>query len=83
MASFRNRYVVKISDGGWDVVKEGHRRASAHVATQSEAVARAKALTRSAGGGEVRVLGSSGKIVAADTVSGASRKRGAAGHKTK
>ena len=63
-----NRYVVKSADGGWDVVKEGHRRATAHMRDRAAAITRAKALTRRAGGGEVLVLGSTGKIAESERV---------------
>ncbi len=68
MSAIPNRYVVKGEAGGWDVVKEGHVRASAHLKRKSDAVRRAKDLTRQAGGGEVVVLGRAGKIAKADTV---------------
>lgn len=68
MAVSPNRYFVKSDDGGWDVVKEGHRRASAHARNKADAVARATALTKQAGGGEVVVMGRSGKIVEANTI---------------
>ena len=61
MASIPNRYVVRGDAGGWDVVKDGHVRASAHLKRKSDAVRRAKTLTRQAGGGEVVVLGRSGR----------------------
>lgn len=68
MASIPNRYVVRGDAGGWDVVKDGHVRASAHLKRKSDAVRRAKTLTRQAGGGEVVVLGRSGKIAQSDVV---------------
>lgn len=68
MAVGPNRYFVKSDDGGWDVVKEGHRRASAHTRNKAAAVARATALTRQAGGGQVVVMGRSGKIVESNTI---------------
>ena len=66
--AYRNRYVVKNENGGWDVVKEGNRRASARTKTKTEAIKAAKVLTRREGGGEVRILGRTGKIAASDTV---------------
>jgi hypothetical protein len=63
-----NRYVVKGEAGGWDVVKDGHVRATAHLKRKSDAVRRAKTLTRQAGGGEVVVLGRAGKIARSDLV---------------
>jgi hypothetical protein len=49
-------------DDGWEIVKEGHRRATAHAATQEQAVARARTLARREGGGEVRIRDRTGKI---------------------
>lgn len=63
------RYVKQNASGGWDVLKEGDRRASVHAKTQSEAVTRARAIVRKAGGGEVRVMNRAGKIVDSNTVS--------------
>ena len=50
-----NRYVQKATDGGWDVVKEGHIRATAHGATKQAAVKAARKLVLQEGGGEVHV----------------------------
>jgi hypothetical protein len=45
-----DRYVVGNDDrGGFDVVKEGHKRASDHLPTQKEAIARAKEITENHG----------------------------------
>jgi hypothetical protein len=52
-----DRYVVPHKGGGWKVVKEDHRRASAIEPTQREAIARAKVITANLGGGEVRIQG--------------------------
>ena len=57
------RYVKKASNGGWDVVKDGHRRATAHGATKRDAVSAARSLVREEGGGEVQVMNHTGKIV--------------------
>ena len=62
MAGIPNRYVVRGEADGWDVVKDGHVRATAHLKRKGDAVRRAKALTERAGGGEVIVLGQTGKI---------------------
>jgi hypothetical protein len=67
MAS-NDRYVQPRRGGGWDVLKEGHRRATAHADSKEKAIARARELTRQDGGGEVRVMNDSGKIVASKTV---------------
>lgn len=72
------RYVKRAARGrGWDIVKEGHRRATAHGATRADAVKVARELVRDEGGGEIRVLNRTGKVVDARTVS-RSRKRIAA-----
>jgi Uncharacterized protein conserved in bacteria (DUF2188) len=72
------RYVKKASGKGWDVVKEGHRRATAHGATKADAVETARELIREeGGGGEIRILNRTGKVVDASKVS-RSRKRLAA-----
>jgi hypothetical protein len=64
------RYVKKAASGrGWDVVKEGHRRATAHGATKADAVRTARELTRQEGGGEIRILNRTGKVVDASKVS--------------
>jgi len=68
-----NRYVKQAKDGSWDVVKEGHRRATAHGATEQAAVSAARDLVRKEGGGEVLVLNRTGKIVRSDTVRRAQR----------
>lgn len=63
------RYVKKASSGrGWDVVKEGHRRATAHGATKAKALKTARDLVRQEGGGEIRVLNRTGKVVDASRV---------------
>jgi hypothetical protein len=63
-----NRYVQPNANGGWDILKEGHRRALVHCDTERRAVARARELTRRDGGGEIRVLNAMGKIVREATV---------------
>jgi hypothetical protein len=62
------RYVRENEQGGWDVLAEGHRRASVQADTKAKAVAQAREVVRRAGGGEVRVMNRAGKIVTADTV---------------
>lgn len=60
-----DRYVVPNEErGGWDVVKENHKRASAHADTQAEAIHRAKEIVNnsSEGKGEVRVQGRNGQF---------------------
>jgi hypothetical protein len=62
MGYARKDYVVRSNDGGWDVIRGGDRLPTARTDTRQDAVAKAKRLSRTAGG-EVRVLGRSGKIV--------------------
>lgn len=62
------RYVQPSDGGGWDVVKEGHARATAHAKTQSRAIARARKLVGDEGGGEIRVMNRFGKVMDSDTV---------------
>ena len=62
MAHTRNHYVVRGRDGGWDVIREGDRRPTARTETRQAALTQARRLSRREGG-EVRVLGRSGKIV--------------------
>jgi hypothetical protein len=69
------RYIKKSSTGsGWDVVKEGHRRATAHGGTKKEAVQVARKIVSREGGGEIRVMNRAGKIVDADTVRASTRR---------
>jgi Uncharacterized protein conserved in bacteria (DUF2188) len=70
------RYVKKASGKGWDVIKEGHRQATAHRSTKAAAIRRARELALLEGGGEVEVLDRAGKTVDAATVK-ASRPRAA------
>jgi hypothetical protein len=65
-----NRHVVPNSKrGGWDVVKEGSQRASAHADTQKAAEARAKEIVEktSRGNGEVIVHKKDGTIRDSDS----------------
>jgi len=63
------RYVKRKTSGrGWEVVKEGHRRATAHGATKKDAIETAEDLIRQEGGGEIRILNRTGKVVGATTV---------------
>lgn len=63
-----NRHVVPGREGGWDVVKEDHKRASAHTDTKKEAVDRAREIVRNQGGGEIRIQNQQGKWIDSDTV---------------
>ena len=68
-----DRYVQKNASGRWEIVKEGHRRATAVAKTKTEAIRTATSLTRREGGGEVRVMNRAGKMVSTNTVAGARR----------
>jgi hypothetical protein len=73
------RYVRENANGGWDVLKEGHQRATEHADTRAKAIARARVLARREGGGEILVMGRTGKVVEANTVPpsrGAKRRSG-------
>lgn len=65
-----NRHVVPNENGGWNVVKPGGERSSAHTDTQQEAVDRARTIVTNLGGGEVRIHGRNGQIRDSDTVGG-------------
>lgn len=56
------KHFVVRSDTGWNVIREGDRRPTARTDTRQAALAKARQLSRSEGG-DVRVLGRSGKIV--------------------
>lgn len=58
----------KATGRGWDIVKEGHRRATAHGATKVDAIETARKLVLEEGGGEIQVLNRSGKVVDERTV---------------
>jgi hypothetical protein len=62
------RYVREVGKGRWQVLQEGHRRSALQTKTKTKAVAKARDIVRSHGGGEVRVMNKVGKIVAADKV---------------
>ncbi|MBF4619498.1 DUF2188 domain-containing protein [Clavibacter sp. VKM Ac-2873] len=65
-----DRHVVPNADrGGWDVVKEGHQRASAHAPTQKAAEKRAKEIVEKSGkgNGEVVIHGKNGQIRDSDS----------------
>jgi hypothetical protein len=56
------------TDAGWEVLKEGHRRATVHAPTRAQAMAQARTLTRRDGGGEIRVRDRTGKVSESITV---------------
>jgi hypothetical protein len=70
------RYVRKAAKGNWEIVKDGHRRATAHSSTRDGALKAARSAVRREGGGEVLLMNRTGKVVQADTV--ARPKRSAA-----
>src|SRR5438552_16603295 len=64
-----DRYVQPNKErGGWDVVKEGHKQASAHTDTKAEAIDRAREIVRNRGGGELRIKNEQGRLIDSDTV---------------
>lgn len=68
MAKSNRRHVVPNPKGGWDVKAPNSKRASSHHDTQSQAEKRAKDIIKNAGGGEVRIHRSDGKVRDSDTV---------------
>ncbi len=67
-ANDSDRYVVPNPEGGWDVVREDHRRASAHAKTKKDAIDRGREIVRNAGGGELRIQNREGEFIDSDTV---------------
>src|SRR3954466_4547612 len=64
-----DRYVQPNKErGGWDVVKEGHKQASAHTKTRAEAINRAREIVRNQGGGELRIKNEQGRLIDSDTI---------------
>jgi hypothetical protein len=64
----KDRWVVEYPDGGWAVEKEDRERVSDVLATQAEAMDRARTIIRNLGGGELIVKGRDGQIRLKDTV---------------
>jgi hypothetical protein len=65
-----DRWVVPNRErGGWDIVKEDHRRASSHTGTKKGAIDRGREIVRKQGGGELRIQDRHGKLIDSDTVS--------------
>ncbi|WP_019180128.1 DUF2188 domain-containing protein [Microbacterium yannicii] len=65
-----DRYLVPNKDrGGWDVVGEDAKRASAHFDTQAEAIARAREIVEDSGRGkgDVRIQGENGQFRDSDS----------------
>lgn len=76
------RNIKRNPSGGWDVLREGDRRAAVREETEERALARAREVVRREGGGEVRLLNDAGKIVRssrvpANTQSSSPRRRAA------
>lgn len=67
-ANDNNRYVQRRPGGGWEVVKEGHRRASSVTDTQTEAIDEGRGIVRRQGGGELVIKDRHGLIRDSDTV---------------
>jgi hypothetical protein len=71
------RYVKRNASGEWGILGEGHRRATTTAPSEKAALARARQQVRREGGGEVRVVDETGKIVRSSTVAGPRRARAA------
>jgi uncharacterized protein YdaT len=70
-ANDSDRYVVPNNErGGWDVKKEGAKRASAHTDRKVEAVDRAREIVRNERGGEIRIQNKKGKLIDSHTIRG-------------
>lgn len=57
------RDIKQNAAGGWDVLKQGDRRAGVSAPTKKAALAQARRLVLSEGGGEIRIVDGTGKIV--------------------
>jgi hypothetical protein len=69
-----DRYVQPNKErGGWDVVKEGHKQASAHTETKAEAMVGGGKIVRNQGGGELRIKNERGQLIDSDTIKPAAR----------
>ena len=62
-----DRYVQPRGEGGWEVVKERHERASAVTRTKAEAIGRARAIVNNLAGGEVRIKNRDNRFADSDT----------------
>jgi hypothetical protein len=79
MSNDNARHVVPGKKDGWDVVAPNGERASAHTKTQAEAIDRAREIISNAGGGELNIHGTDGKIRAKDTIPHGNDPRGTKG----
>lgn len=52
------------------MVKEGHKRASVHTRTKTEAQNRARQIIKNQGGGDLRIKDEKGHFIDSDTVKG-------------
>lgn len=68
MTKNNDRHIVPNQGGGWDVRAPGAARASAHGATQADALRRARTIVGNTGGGEVVIHGRNGQIRDSDTI---------------
>lgn len=68
MSNNNSRHVQPNQNGGWDVNAPGGKRASSHHDTQADAIARGRQIVSNAGGGELNIHGTDGKIRAKDTI---------------
>jgi hypothetical protein len=62
-----DRYVQPRAEGGWEVVKERHERASAVTRTKAQATERAREIVGNLGGGEVRIKNLHNRFADSDT----------------
>ena len=77
-ATTNDRYVVpNPRSGGWDIIKEGHRRATGHAETRRDAIIHARKAVRQDGGGELRIVNRAGKLLESDTISPTTKRRAA------
>ena len=70
-ANDSDRYVQPNKQrGGWDVVKEDHKRVSAHEQRKADAVKVARRIIKNQGGGELRIKDEQGQFIDSDTIRG-------------
>jgi hypothetical protein len=62
-----DRYVQPRPEGGWEVVKERHQRASAVTGRKADAIDRAREIVNNLAGGEVRIKNLDNKFHDSDT----------------
>jgi hypothetical protein len=73
-ATRNTRYVRKTNGGAWEIVKDGHVRATGSSRTKGDAIKAARAAVRKDGGGEVLVLNRTGKVVESASVAQPKRR---------